>query len=114
MDTEITTREAAERLGVSQRNVVRYISRGSLPARRVWENGPYLVKVVDVDAITPGRSPVAPLLTEEFLKGVARDYYDAKLHGESPRQALANTSGRSLSTIDYWLAKAREQGFLER
>lgn len=112
-DAEITTREAARRLGVSQRNVVRYINNGLLPARRVWDDGPYLVKVTDVETITPGRSPHDPLLTDDFLRGVAGTVREVDKIGGSPRQELARMHQRSLGTADRWIMAARQRGFLD-
>jgi excisionase family DNA binding protein len=109
---EITTFEAAERLGVSMRTVVRYISRGSLAARQLYRQGPYMVKVADLEKITPGRSPRDPLLTDGFLRQIGKEYVAAELAGESPRRVIAAKHDRSLGTADRWIIAAKKHGFI--
>lgn len=107
---EMTTYEAAEKLGVTQRTIGRYITRGMLPARKASARL-YLVESDDVAKITPGRAPTDPLLTDDFLEEVA-DIYNNVDEDASPRQHIARHYSRSLGTADRWIAAARERGLL--
>lgn len=111
---EITAAEAAKRLGVTKRHILRYIERGKLPARRVedgpYPNGYFVVRESDLAKVKVGRKPIA--LTDDFLRGVAKLYRTAVVNGDSPRPFIAEEYGRSKNTVDLWILKARERGLL--
>jgi len=109
--TEITTREAAQRLGVSQRHVARYVKRGKLKARKT-AGGMLLIKVSDLGNVSPGRAPTDPLITDEFLREIVKLYRAAVAGGTSPRAAIAERYDRNLRTADRWIAAARERNLL--
>lgn len=113
---ELTTREAAERLGVSQRTITRHIQSGTLPARRVsatGQSGIFLVSLAELEAFRKGKNRQKPRLTDEHLREVAQYYTSAESAGDSPRQALAGKYGKSVNTIDGWLVAARRRGILK-
>lgn len=113
---ELTTREAAERAGVSQRTITRHIRAGTLPARRVSSTGSsgiFLVSVAALEAFRQGANRQKPRLSDEHLREVATVYARALEAGDSPRQALAAKYGKSINTIDGWKVAARRRGFLE-
>lgn len=49
MTTWLTTKEAAEHLGVSTKTLYRRIADGTLAAYRLAENGPYKIRLEDLE-----------------------------------------------------------------
>lgn len=113
---EVTTREAAARLGVSPRTVTRYVRTGLLSARRVsatGRSGVFLIPVAQLDGFDPDANGRPPRLSDELLTEVSRMWVSAFEAGDSPRQHIAEEYGRSVNTIDGWIAAARRRGFLK-
>lgn len=109
---KITTAEAAAKLGVSQRTIIRYIVTGKVRGHRYGDRGAWLVESRDLGRIEAGRSPHDPLLTPEFLDEVGRKAGEHLREGRSPRRELAAEYGRAPGTVDRWIAAAREHGSL--
>lgn len=113
---EITAAEAAARLGVTKRQILRYIALGKLPARRVedgpYPNGYFVISTADLTKVKPGRAPNDPLVTDEFLRKIAVMYRQAVAREESPRQHISEEYGRTKRTVDRWIAAARERNLL--
>lgn len=58
------------------------------------------------------KPPSEIVLTDGFLRDVARAYEDAVAHGESPNITLSSQSGHPRRTIERWVYVARKRGFL--
>lgn len=56
--------------------------------------------------------PAEIALSDAFLRDVAAAYLDAVRHGERPNIALANQSGHPKRTVERWVYRARQKGFL--
>lgn len=108
-DEMLTTREVAERLGVTERSVTRYVQKGKLPLRLFGNQLAFHAD--DVAAFKPGRCYVD---WDARLTEVARLHEVAKRNGTSARREIAEAFDIPIGsgTVDRWLALARERGYI--
>jgi hypothetical protein len=58
--------------------------------------------------------PPARKLDEQFYGQVAAAYIDAVVYGLPPAKTLAEDSDTPLGTVNRWIARARELGYLQQ